>query len=154
MVMSLRRALVLLVAALAALLVVTASPVQAKPEPAAAEPAAAAQYRVLGPRTFADRNAVARTGAAIDYIEHGVLHVTATADEVARDPAARLQVGADRGARAAPTARCTMAFPPADSNYHDYAEMIAELNQVVADHPAIAAQDRASAPRTRAATCR
>ena len=47
-----------------------------------------------------------------------------------------------------------MAFPPADSNYHDYAEMIAELNQVVADHPAIAAQDQHRHLATRAATCR
>ena len=29
------------------------------------------------------------------------------------------------------------AFPPADSNYHDYAEMVAELEQAAFDHPAI-----------------
>jgi carboxypeptidase T len=47
-----------------------------------AEPAATG-YRVIGPRTFADRNAVARTGAAIDFSEHGVLHVSATRAEAA-----------------------------------------------------------------------
>jgi carboxypeptidase T len=136
MVMSIRRALVLLVAVLAALLVVTGSPVQAKPEPAAAEPAAAAQYRVLGPRTFADRNAVARTGAAIDYSEHGVLHVSATADEVRAIQ--RLGFKTERIAAPAPAdGAMTMAFPPADSNYHDYAEMQAELNQAALDHPSI-----------------
>ena len=136
MVMSLRRALVLLVAVLTALLVVTASPVQAKPEPAAAEPAAAAQYRVLGPSTFADRNAVARTGAAIDFSEHGVLHVSATADEVRAIQ--RLGFKTEKVAAPPPAdGAMTMAFPPADSNYHDYAEMVAELNQAVTDHPAI-----------------
>jgi carboxypeptidase T len=137
MVMSLRRALVLLVAVLAALLVVTGSPVQAKPEPAAAEPAAAAQYRVLGPRTFADRNAVARTGAAIDYSEHGVLHVSATAAEVRAIEALGFKTE-KLAPPAAPGGTMTMAFPPADSNYHDYAELIAVVNQVVADHPTIA----------------
>jgi murein tripeptide amidase MpaA len=137
MVMSLRRALVLLVAVLAALLVVTGSPAQAKPEPAAAEPAAAAQYRVLGPRTFADRNAVARTGAAIDYSEHGVLHVSATADEVRAIQ--RLGFKTEKVAPPAPAdGAMTMAFPPADSNYHDYAELTAVVNQVVNDHPTIA----------------
>lgn len=29
------------------------------------------------------------------------------------------------------------AFPPADSNYHDYAEMVAELQQAALDHPSI-----------------
>ena len=154
MVMSLRRALVLLVAALAALLVVTGSPVQAKPEPAAAEPAAAAQYRVLGPRTFADRNAVAahrrghrlqraRRAARLRDRGRGCARSSGSASRRRRSTAPAPADGA-----------MTMAFPPADSNYHDYAEMIAELNQVVADHPTIAQQADASAPRTRAATCR
>src|SRR5919109_249760 len=30
-----------------------------------------------------------------------------------------------------------LAFPPADSNYHDYAEMVAEIQQAEADHGAI-----------------
>ena len=97
------------------------------------------QYRVLGPRTLADRNAVARTGAAIDCIEHGVLHVTATAAEArAIQPLGFTARAGAAARRPAGERRCTLAFPPADSDYHDYAEMIAEVNQVVADHPAIA----------------
>ena len=101
---------------------------------------AAAGYRVLGPRTLADRNAVARTGAAIDYSEHGVLYVSATAVEAAA--IAGSASGWNRCPSRPPPRRRrrlgALAFPPADSNYHDYAEMIAEVNQVVADHPAIA----------------
>jgi carboxypeptidase T len=32
----------------------------------------------------------------------------------------------------------TLDFPPADSNYHNYAEQTAELRKIAADHPAIA----------------
>ena len=38
-----------------------------------------------------------------------------------------------------PAVPCTpLAFPPADSGYHDYAEMVAEINALVAAKPAIA----------------
>ena len=64
------------------LLATTGGPVAAEPAATAtAETTAAAQYRVLGPRTLADRSAVAATGAAIDYSEHGVLHISATGAE-------------------------------------------------------------------------
>ncbi|MFC3503793.1 M14 family metallopeptidase [Micromonospora krabiensis] len=136
----LRRALALAVAAGLAFVTVAAAPVSARPAP---EPTgtASASYRVLGPRTLVDRNAVARTGAAIDYSEHGVLHVSATAAEAAAisrlgfrleqvtEPSADEHDHGDVG---------TLAFPPADSNYHDYAELTALVNQVVADHPTIA----------------
>ncbi|WP_341718540.1 M14 family zinc carboxypeptidase [Micromonospora sp. FIMYZ51] len=137
-----RRSLALIVAAGLGLLAVSAPPVSARPAPDRDEQPAAAPYRVLGPRTLADRNAVARTGAAIDYSEHGVLHVSATRaeaaaitrlgfrlEEVAPLPTDRGHAHGDIG---------TLAFPPADANYHDYAEMVAVVNQVVADHPSIA----------------
>ncbi|SIQ66188.1 M14 family metallopeptidase [Micromonospora avicenniae] len=134
----LRRALALAVAAGLGLVTVATGPVSARP---AEEPggSAAAAYRVLGPRTLADRNAVARTGAAIDYSEHGVLHVSATTAEAT----AITRLGFRLEPDAAPPARDhgevgTLAFPPADSNYHDYAELTAVVNQVVADHPTIA----------------
>ncbi|MEV4811053.1 M14 family zinc carboxypeptidase [Micromonospora avicenniae] len=134
----LRHALALAVAAALGLVTVATGPVSARP---AEEPggSAAAAYRVLGPRTLADRNAVARTGAAIDYSEHGVLHVSATTAEAA----AITRLGFRLEPDAAPPARDhgevgTLAFPPADSNYHDYAELTAVVNQVVADHPTIA----------------
>ncbi|MFG3553762.1 M14 family zinc carboxypeptidase [Micromonospora sp. NPDC047557] len=137
----LRRLLVLAVVTGLGIVTVAAGPVAAKPAPDRTAESAAAGYRVLGPRTLADRNAVARTGAAIDYSEHGVLHVSATAGEAAAigklgfrlEPLAP-PPNAERGAGE----MGTLAFPPADSNYHDYAELTAVVNQAVADHPAIA----------------
>ncbi|TNH30005.1 zinc carboxypeptidase [Micromonospora orduensis] len=137
----LRRALVLAVVTGLGIVTVATGPVAARPAPDRGAEPAAAGYRVLGPRTLADRNAVARTGAAIDYSEHGVLHISATAAEVAAigklgfrlEPLAP-PPSAERGAGDVGT----LAFPPADSNYHDYAELTAVVNQVVADHPAIA----------------
>ncbi|MGK5443159.1 M14 family zinc carboxypeptidase [Micromonospora sp. URMC 105] len=133
----LRRRLALAVAVGLGFVTVAAGPVSARPAPDP-EPAAAA-YRVLGPRTVADRNAVARTGAAIDYSEHGVLHVSATRAEAA----AITRLGFRLESDPAPSHHDhdhagTLAFPPADSNYHDYAELTAVVNQAVADHPAIA----------------
>ncbi|WP_422737825.1 M14 family metallopeptidase [Micromonospora sp. WMMD729] len=138
---SLRRVLVLAVVTGLGIVTVAAGPVAAEPAPDRTAESAAAGYRVLGPRTLADRNAVARTGAAIDYSEHGILHVSATAAEAAAigklgfrlEPLAP-PPSAERGAGEVGT----LAFPPADSNYHDYAELTAVVNQAVADHPAIA----------------
>ncbi|WBB93876.1 M14 family zinc carboxypeptidase [Verrucosispora sp. WMMC514] len=137
-----RRALALIVAAGLGLLTIAAPPVSAEPAPNRDEQPAAVPYRVLGPKTLADRNAVARTGAAIDYSEHGVLHVSATRAEaaaitrlgfrleaIAALPTDRGQADGDVG---------ILGFPSADSNYHDYPEMIAAVNKVVADHPTIA----------------
>src|SRR5690349_21532205 len=47
-------------------------------------PVTSAQYVVIGPKTLADRNAVAKTGAAIDLVEHGNLYITATPAEVSQ----------------------------------------------------------------------
>ncbi|MEV2236552.1 M14 family zinc carboxypeptidase [Micromonospora sp. NPDC049891] len=137
-----RRALALIVAAGLGLLTIAAPPVSAEPAPNRDEQPAAVPYRVLGPKTLADRNAVARTGAAIDYSEHGVLHVSATRAEaaaitrlgfrleaIAALPTDRGQADGDVG---------ILGFPSADANYHDYPEMIAAVNKVVADHPTIA----------------
>jgi carboxypeptidase T len=99
-----------------------------------------AQYEVIGPKTWADRDAVARTGAAVDYIEHGKIYISATGTEAKAikrlgfglneiEPVAHAHAEGEVG---------IMDFPPADSAYHNYAEMNAELNQIVADHPSIA----------------
>jgi hypothetical protein len=40
-------------------------------------------------------------------------------------------------ALAAPTTAAAANFPPKDSRYHNYAEMVAELDKAVADHPAL-----------------
>ncbi|TDC21986.1 zinc carboxypeptidase [Micromonospora sp. 15K316] len=136
----LRRALALAVAAGLAFATFGTGPVTARP---AAEPggSAAVEYRVLGPRTLADRNAVARTGAAIDYSEHGVLHVSATPAEAAAIGRLGFRLEAVPAPPSTPHSHGdvgTFAFPPADSNYHDYAELTAVVNQVVASHPTIA----------------
>ncbi len=133
----LRRALLLATAAGLGL-TVASGPVSARPAPESATPEpAAAEYRVTGPRTLADRNAVARTGAAIDSVEHGVLYVSATDAEATA--IRRLGFRLEKEVAPAPGGEIgTMGFPAADSNYHDYAELTAVVNKVVADHPTIA----------------
>jgi carboxypeptidase T len=97
-----------------------------------------AQWVITGPQTWADANAVARTGAAIDLIEHGKIYVTATQAEVRNIQ--RLGFKAEYLPPPSTTSgEVTIDnFPPADSAYHNYAETNAELDAIVAGHPAIA----------------
>jgi carboxypeptidase T len=121
------------------LVAAAAGPASADPRSeswSAGEQHEARQYRVLGPRTAAERTAVARTGAAIDHVEDGVLHVTATPAEARAITALGFRIeavpepsGGEFG---------IFDFPSYDSGYHNYAELTAKVNQVVADHPAIA----------------
>jgi hypothetical protein len=100
--------------------------------PASAAPnAAASQYQVLDVRTPAARNAIARTGAAIDGVEHSIVTVTATGAEVRQ--LRRL------GFTVQPVLT-TFDFPPSDAPYHNYSETMAEVNQIVAANPAIASK--------------
>ncbi|HXH77181.1 M14 family metallopeptidase [Nocardioides sp.] len=97
------------------------------------------QYQVTGLSTRADRSAVARTGAAVDFVEHGTLYVTATASEV--DRIERLGFQATRVPKLTRTLEADAAvtgFPTADSNYHDYAETNAELRRIAAAYPQLA----------------
>lgn len=142
---TLRRRLALTIAAGFGLLTFAAAPVAAKPVPGPTDEQAVVQYRVLGPRTVADRSAVARTGASIDYSEHGVLHVSATSTEATAITRLGFQLeevpaqSADHHGHAhADEDVGLFDFPPADSDYHNYAELTAVVNQVVADHPSIA----------------
>src|SRR5688572_25685284 len=115
-------------------LVIAAAPAGAEPRPNPTG-ATSAQYQVVGPKTWADANNVAATGASVDAVEHGKLYITATPAEATairklgftliEEPKVADGIG-------------TFDFPPADSAYHNYAEMTAELNQIVADHPTIA----------------
>jgi hypothetical protein len=77
------------------------------------------------------RSAIARTGALILEVGHDFVLVEATDEELK----AIERLGLDIGKMTEP--EVTMLFPPADSNYHDYAEMLAELQQAAADHPTI-----------------
>ncbi|WP_018791247.1 M14 family zinc carboxypeptidase [Salinispora arenicola] len=142
---TLRRRLALTIAAGFGLLTFAAAPAAAKPVPGPTDEQAVVQYRVLGPRTVADRSAVARTGASIDYSEHGVLHVSATSTEATAITRLGFQLeevpaqSADHHGHAhADEDVGLFDFPPADSDYHNYAELTAVVNQVVADHPSIA----------------
>lgn len=134
-----RRTTVLLIATVVGLFAVVTGPVSADPKPTGVDrDSIAGPYRVLGPRTFADRDAVAKTGAAIDYIEHGVLNITATRNEVKAIEALGFEVEAVRAPARSSGDVGTLDFPPSDSAYHNYAEMTAAVNKVVADHPSIA----------------
>ena len=53
-----------------------------------------AAYQVIGPDSFADVNAIAATGAAVDGVEHGRVHITATRAEVRQIRALGFQVEA------------------------------------------------------------
>src|SRR5215217_6514541 len=112
-----------------------AVPAQANPAPATPAPAAST-YQVDGARTAAQRDAVARTGVAIEDAEHGALVVTGTAAEVAAVRKLGLTVTALPGPRA-PSGPVTDGFPAADSGYHDYAELSAELDRVAAAYPSL-----------------
>jgi murein tripeptide amidase MpaA len=105
--------------------------------PAAAASQKVRSYRVSEVRDLLDRTKVTVAGAAIVEVDHA--EVVATANRRAVRRLRRAGFTVERmslvrkklrraGARAA-------AFPPADSNYHDYAEMTAELQTVANANP-------------------
>jgi carboxypeptidase T len=130
--------LICLVAAIA--VVVAAAPAGADPRPMGPT---SAQYRVIGPKTWTDANNIAATGAAVDAIEHGKIYVTATPAEVAAIEKLGFKLEALPPVSTGPgvDGAAIMDFPPADSGYHNYAEMVAELNQIASDHSSIARLD-------------
>ena len=104
---------------------------------AAAQPAAAERsYRVEGVPDRAARSAVARTGAAVELVQRSALVVTATPAEVARIRRLGHRVTLLGPARA-PAPGGAEAFPPADSGYHDDAELRAEVAAVADAYPAL-----------------
>ncbi len=88
-------------------------------------------YIVTGVSTKEQRSAIARTGAGIE--EEGANHVLvrATAPEVQ----AIRKLGYT--ATAVDTRVAPQVFPGADANYHDYAEMSAEIQNVANANPSI-----------------
>ena len=104
----------------------------------AAAPAAAQPFKSTGTYKISNvvgteaRSAIARTGAGIFEVGRDYVLVEATESEAG---ALRRQ-----GLKLAPFEMPTdflKIFPAADSSYHDYAEMVAELQQAASDHPAI-----------------
>jgi murein tripeptide amidase MpaA len=78
------------------------------------------------------RSAIAATGALILEVGHDYILVEATPRELRAIERLGLTVSQPTQAEAV-----ILAFPPADSAYHDYAEMVAEIQQAANDHPAI-----------------
>ncbi|HKE52989.1 MAG TPA: M14 family zinc carboxypeptidase, partial [Actinomycetes bacterium] len=103
-------------------------------------PASSGQYRVDGPSTKEARSAIARTGAAIDTVAAGSVIVTANPGEVQaiRRLGYRVTAIAPSSAEKPGAGVGPSVFPPADSNYHDFPELTAKVNEVVAQHPTIA----------------
>ncbi|GHC66926.1 M14 family metallopeptidase [Streptomyces cinnamoneus] len=96
-------------------------------------------YEVTGPRTAAQRTAVAATGASVDAVRSGSVVITADTAQAERVRRMGYTVRAlpgppDRsdGRRAEP-----FDFPPADANYHNYSEAMAEINADIARYPSL-----------------
>ncbi|WP_282696939.1 M14 family metallopeptidase [Streptomyces sp. CC208A] len=137
-------------ATLAALVALAlAAPLSALSSPAGADQATAArggeevirQYEIAGPSTTAARTALTATGVSIDEVDARSVVVSADERQLGRlkalgyEPVA-LPGPPDRG-ESARSALGTLDFPSADSRYHNYAEMTAEIDQRLAAYPSI-----------------
>lgn len=79
------------------------------------------------------RSVIAATGALILEVGHDYVLIEATPEEKkAIERKLQITLTAPDSQQAV-----TMAFPPADSAFHDYAEMVAEIQQAETDHSAI-----------------
>ncbi|OEJ94623.1 M14 family metallopeptidase [Streptomyces thermolilacinus] len=137
---------VTLAAALALAVVAPLTAAASTPGTAAppAAPAAAAdevirQYEIHGPSTPAERAALAATGASLDEVDDHTVVVSANAEQAKRLRAQghRLEALPAPPDRSAGGPVTPMDFPPADSRYHNYAEMTAEINQRLQQYPGI-----------------
>ncbi|MFC9586000.1 M14 family metallopeptidase [Streptomyces yangpuensis] len=119
----------------------TASP---PPSPSTAtQDEAIVQYRIHGPSTVADRTALLGTGVSIDEVDDHTVVVSADTMQAKklRELGYKLTALPGPPDRSMPgIAASPMDFPSADSKYHNYAEATAEINQLVAQYPAIASK--------------
>jgi len=101
--------------------------------PAAAQPAKTTDtYKISNVFDARARSAIAATGADVFEVGHDYVLVEATGQEARALKRLGLSLTEFRTQE-----EFLKAFPPADSAYHDYAEMVAELQQAAFDHPAI-----------------
>jgi carboxypeptidase T len=101
--------------------------------PAAAQPAKeTGTYKISNVFDTRARSAIAATGADIFEVGHDYVLVEATGREARALKRQGLTL-----VRFRTQDEFNKAFPSADSNYHDYAEMVAELQQAAFDHPAL-----------------
>ncbi|MCK8679923.1 M14 family metallopeptidase [Streptomyces lichenis] len=108
--------------------------------PASAGEEVIRQYEIHGPSTPAERTAIAATGVSIDEASGHAVVVSANAEQAARLRARghRLEaLPAPPARRDATAAAQPFDFPSADSRYHNYAEMNAEINQRLQQYPNI-----------------
>ncbi|MFE2039942.1 M14 family metallopeptidase [Streptomyces sp. NPDC059477] len=139
-------------AVLAALLALAlAAPISAATSDASADsaskPAAASddirQYEVHMRSTAADRTALQQTGVTVDDAdEHGVV-ISGRADQIKKLRSLGYEVtalGAVPDRSAGEDDVRLLDFPSADSRYHNYTEMTAEINSLVSANPSIASQ--------------
>ncbi|MEU8250417.1 M14 family zinc carboxypeptidase [Nonomuraea sp. NPDC048916] len=106
---------------------------------ASAEPPPNRQYRVEGPANAQQRSAVAATGAAIDEVTKDSVLITATEAEIAAIKKLGYRVS-EVPRPLSPSGVRTFDFPPSDSAYHNYAEMTADIDALVAARPSIASK--------------
>ncbi|HEV7669717.1 MAG TPA: M14 family zinc carboxypeptidase [Thermoanaerobaculia bacterium] len=101
--------------------------------PAVAQPAKGTEtYKISKVFDVKTRSAIAATGADVFEVGHDYVLVEATSAEAR----ALKRLGfALQGFKT--QTEFLRVFPPADSAYHDYAEMVTELQQAALDHPAI-----------------
>ena len=123
-----RMAVIVLVLLLVTVALPASAAQQIEPPPPGEESRDIAVYRVDNVVSREDRTAIAATGASIDEIGANYVIVTATPDEMASIRALGYPIQEIFGA---------LDFPPADAAYHNYAEMMAEIQQVAAAHPEI-----------------
>lgn len=134
-------------AALAALLALAvAAPITAKattPErtaPTASDEEQIRQYEIKGPADAAARTALAATGVSIDEVDARSVVVSANgaqASELRARGYTLKALPAPPDRTKAGVAATSSDFPSADARYHNYAEMNAEINQRIAQHPSI-----------------
>jgi hypothetical protein len=89
-------------------------------------------YMIANVRDVKTRSAIVATGATIVEVGHDYVLV-----EADRQQALMLRQGGLTALDASTDAFQALMFPAADSAYHDYDEMVAELQQVAAAHPEI-----------------
>jgi carboxypeptidase T len=105
-----------------------AAPSISAPLASADEGAPSRTFYVAGVRDRETRTAIARTGALIVEVGRDYVLIEATAKELGALRALGLELQERREL-------VPRTFPSADSNYHDYGEMEADLEQAAFDHP-------------------
>lgn len=107
------------------------------PRPSVAAEERVRQYEIPGVADVLGRTALASTGVSVDEAGERSTVVSATDTQAKRLRAEGYRLDALPGppARTNGKAAQPLDFPSADSRYHNYAEMNAEINQRIAAHP-------------------